>query len=75
MTEKKDLDPGAYIGHEPERATESSPGEPDGHDMRDVIEGPVGSASIVEPGAIPDRDATLPELGLEDAVPPETESH
>lgn len=50
------------------------PQEPNGHDMADVIEGPVGSASIVDPKEIPDREATLPERGLEDAVRSETES-
>ena len=75
MTESKDLDPGAYIGHEPERATESIGEEAHGHDMADVIEGPVGSASIVDPATIPDREAMLPESGLQDAIPSEDKSH
>jgi hypothetical protein len=68
MTEHKPLDPGAYIGHEPELESETTPDEPNGHDMADVIEGPVGSASIVQPDDIPDREPTMPESGLADAV-------
>lgn len=40
-------------------------------DMADVIEGPIGSASIVDPADVPDRESTMPELGLADRVPPE----
>jgi hypothetical protein len=76
---REDLDPGAYIGHEPEREADSIPGgvrpgdervaaygsqggvpgEPDDEDGEpsvpidgdtgDVVEGPVGSASLKDP--------------------------
>lgn len=33
--------------------------------MADVIDGPIGSARLVDPAAIPEREATLPELGVD----------
>jgi len=51
--------------HHPEPADDPRP------DMADVVEGPVGSASIVNPADVPDREGTMPELGLAGTVPPE----
>ncbi len=76
-----ELDPGAYIGHEPELEEESIPGgvkpgdervaaygsrqgverEPDGTsdkgDSSDVVEGPIGGASLRDPKEIEEEGA------------------
>jgi hypothetical protein len=44
-----DLGPGAFIGHEPEREA--------GPDSSDVVEGPVGGASLREPTEVEADDA------------------
>ncbi len=68
MTERKDLDQATGVDEPPERRTGSKPKEPHGRDMADVIEGPVGFASIVDPQRNPEREGTLPESSLEDDV-------
>lgn len=64
MTEQHD--PGAYIGHEPELEEESIPGGVTPGDERvDVVEGPIGGASLREPSEIED-EAAVADL---DALP------
>jgi hypothetical protein len=72
MTEQ--LDSGAYIGHEPELEEESIPGGVKPGDERvDVIEGPIGSASLREPSEIEDEGAgaDLDALPRVEVNPPE----
>jgi hypothetical protein len=90
-----DQDAGAFIGHEPEFASEripggvrpqdervattqsepAGPGEPAG-DTSDVVEGPIGSASLKEPATSEALAADLDALNIEtDQEPAATDSH